>query len=140
VRQPSLIAGRPSLTTTEHAHQALAAAWRDTLDGLRNRGRRSHLILSPSDLRALHLERTLEIVLSAAAGRSASSSSTLLAQVELHRQRQAELWRDLTLREAPDDPTGGAGSRRGVRPTLWLCGVPSSSALPLGPSPGVRRW
>lgn len=141
VRQPALVGGASPLSTEARVHEVLAAAWQDTLDGLRNRGRRSHLVLAPSDLRGLHIERTLEILLSGAAGRSASSAATLLAQVELHRQKQAELWRDLTLREAPDDPTGGVGTRGGARGTLWLGGsFSSASALPLGhPGVGVRR-
>ena len=121
LRAADLYVRNPQLNPASRAHveivdgetglaEVMATAWRDVQTALRAKGQRSHLIIDPEDLRAPHLERTLEILYTAAAATLGETAWITLA--DSHREAWREWWRSVSIRVAPSDPAQGLAQRR----------------------------
>lgn len=90
--------------------EVMAAAWRDVLSALRQKGQRSHLIVDSEDLREPHLERTLAILYQSAA--TSLGEGAWLTLAESREAAWTDYWRRASFRVAPADPAEGVARRR----------------------------
>lgn len=93
-----------------------AAAWRDVLAELRNRGHRPHMVVTAEDLQPVHLAITLQRLSELLA--TALDGGPYLDLANRYGDEARHLWKQLTIRIAPDEQTEGRASRVKAAPLL----------------------
>lgn len=97
---------------------AMATAWDDIEDWLREQGRRSHLILDSYATRRAHIEHTLELLLR---GTASVMGPQMLELARDHGDAYHDALKSMSLQYAPADGSG-AGKRAKAVPPLMVGG------------------